>query len=124
MGLVTDTGRFQQENANPESHRVAAALHEAGIDVADLCRKLFATRSQAALKILGRGLGSLRLEADGHLRTCLSRDDTPSLRDMVRQGADDEAIARAIRQMVWGKVAGHEAHLGTAFEGVMTRIGG
>lgn len=67
VGLVTDTGRFQQENANPESHRVAAALHEAGIDVADICRKLFATRSQAALKVLGRGLGSLRLEAEGRV---------------------------------------------------------
>jgi cyclic pyranopterin phosphate synthase len=69
----------------------------------------------------------LRLSADGELRTCLSRDDTPSLRDMLRQGVGDAQLARAIRQMVWGKVAGHEAHLGDAartFEGVMTRIGG
>lgn len=70
----------------------------------------------------------LRLQADGHLRTCLSRDRTPSLRDLLRGGATDEQLDRAIRQMVWGKVAGHEAHLdGTdfrAFEGVMTRVGG
>ncbi|HMV67208.1 MAG TPA: GTP 3',8-cyclase MoaA [Myxococcota bacterium] len=69
----------------------------------------------------------LRLEADGHLRTCLSRDDTPSLRDLLRDGASDLDLARAVRRMVWGKVAGHEAHLADgwrAFEGVMTRIGG
>ncbi len=69
----------------------------------------------------------LRLAADGHLRTCLSRDDTPSLRDLLRSGASDEALARAVRAMVWGKVAGHEAHLEDGFrqfEGVMTRIGG
>lgn len=70
----------------------------------------------------------LRLQADGHLRTCLSRDRTPSLRDLLRGGADDEALEQAIRLMVWGKVAGHEAHLDggdfRAFEGVMTRIGG
>lgn len=70
----------------------------------------------------------LRLMADGHLRTCLSRDDTPSLRDLVREGATDAQVEHAIRAMVWGKVAGHEAHLdGVAFrqfEGVMTRIGG
>lgn len=68
----------------------------------------------------------LRLEADGHLRTCLSRDDTPSLRTLLRDGASDEELAREIRQRVWLKVAGHEAHLdgGQAFEGVMTRIGG
>jgi cyclic pyranopterin phosphate synthase len=65
---------------------------------------------------------------DGHLRTCLSRDDTPSLRDLVRAGADDAAIEAALREMVWAKVAGHEAHLDgdafRAFEGVMTAIGG
>jgi len=69
----------------------------------------------------------LRLMADGHLRTCLSRDKTPSLRDLVRDGIDDEGLENAIRAMVWGKVAGHEAHLVDgfrAFEGVMTRIGG
>lgn len=70
----------------------------------------------------------LRLMCDGHLRTCLSRDDTPSLRDMIRDGVSQATLQRAIRMMVWGKVAGHEAHLGEdgwrAFEGVMTRIGG
>ena len=68
----------------------------------------------------------LRLLADGHLRTCLAHEDTPSLRDLVRAGADDEALADAIRAIVLGKPAGHEAHLpgGRPFEGVMTGIGG
>lgn len=69
----------------------------------------------------------LRLQADGHLRTCLSRDGTPSLRDLLRGGASDAALEDAIRGMVWLKVAGHEAHLEEgfrAFDGVMTQIGG
>jgi len=69
----------------------------------------------------------LRLAADGHLRTCLSRDRTPSLRDLVRDGATDADLALALRRMVWQKVAGHEAHRDAgfrAFEGVMTRVGG
>src|SRR5690606_32480948 len=69
----------------------------------------------------------LRMQADGHLRTCLSRDRSPSLRDLVRAGTDADALAMAIREMVWGKVAGHEAHLDDGFrqfEGVMTSIGG
>lgn len=70
----------------------------------------------------------LRLQADGHLRTCLSRDRTPSLRDLLRSGATDAELEHALRLMVWGKVAGHESHLEgsawRAFEGVMTRIGG
>lgn len=68
----------------------------------------------------------LRLDADGHLRTCLSRDDAPSLRDVLRAGADDVQLGAVVRAMVWGKVAGHEATAdgGRAFEGVMTWIGG
>ncbi|MFK7929316.1 MAG: GTP 3',8-cyclase MoaA [Myxococcota bacterium] len=69
----------------------------------------------------------LRLQADGHLRTCLSREAVPSLRDLIRGGVSDDTLEHAIRCQVWGKVAGHEAHLKdgwSAFEGVMTSIGG
>jgi len=69
----------------------------------------------------------LRLQAEGHQRTCLSREDTPSLKALLRADPSDEDLAEAIREMVWGKVAGHEAHKLTdwrAFEGVMTQIGG
>ncbi|MCB9671388.1 MAG: GTP 3',8-cyclase MoaA [Alphaproteobacteria bacterium] len=69
----------------------------------------------------------LRLQADGSLRTCLSRDRAPNLRDLLRSGVDDTGLEAAIRAQLWGKVAGHEAHLDgdfRAFEGVMTRVGG
>jgi len=68
----------------------------------------------------------LRLMADGHLRTCLSDDETPSLRDFIRGGASDTTIEAAIRGMVMGKREGHGCAVegGAAFEGVMTRIGG
>ena len=68
----------------------------------------------------------LRLLADGHLRTCLAHEDTPSLRDLVRGGATDAALAATIRAIVRGKPAGHEAETdgGRFFEGVMTGIGG
>ena len=69
----------------------------------------------------------LRLMADGHLRTCLSRDPTESLRDLIRKGMDDRELEAELRGRVWGKVAGHEAHLvdeDNHFEGVMTQIGG
>lgn len=69
----------------------------------------------------------LRLMADGHLRTCLSREPRESLRDFLRRGASDDDLEREIRGRLWAKVAGHEAHLDgdfKAFEGVMTRVGG
>jgi cyclic pyranopterin phosphate synthase len=68
----------------------------------------------------------LRLMADGHLRTCLAHDDTPSLLGLVRDGASDAAIEHAIRWMVFGKPEGHfcETDGGEVFGGVMTQVGG
>ena len=69
----------------------------------------------------------LRLQADGSLRTCLSRDNAPSLRDLLRNGATDADLEEAIRTQVFLKVAGHEADKDgdfRAFEGVMTQVGG
>ena len=68
----------------------------------------------------------LRLMANGHLRTCLAHEDTPSLRDLIRSGASDQHLSNQIRAMVMGKPAGHDCQVdgGTLFEGVMTAIGG
>lgn len=68
----------------------------------------------------------LRLLSDGHLRTCLAHEDTPSLRDLVRAGASDAQLAAVILEILRGKPAGHLAEIdgGRPFEGVMTRIGG
>lgn len=72
------------------------------------------------------GCNRLRLMANGHLRTCLAHEDTPSLRDLLRQGASDAQLDRAIRAMVMGKPWGHDCQAdgGTLFEGVMTGVGG
>jgi phosphoesterase RecJ-like protein len=64
VGLITDTGRFQQENANSDSHLVAAELLKTGISVADLSRRVYDTRTESSLKLLGRALSSLRLVLD------------------------------------------------------------
>ena len=49
----------------------------------------------------------IRLTAEGGLRTCLfSLHETP-LRDLMRQGASDDAVARVIERAVWLKEEGH-----------------
>jgi len=64
--------------------------------------------------------------ADGHLRTCLAHEDTPSLLQLIREGASDRVLQRAIRLMVLGKPEGHFCEMdgGEVFEGVMTSVGG
>ncbi|AZA13436.1 GTP 3',8-cyclase MoaA [Corynebacterium choanae] len=48
-----------------------------------------------------------RLTTDGAIRNCLFSHEETSLRDLLRQGADDTAIATAWAQAMWGKLPGH-----------------
>ena len=41
VGLITDTGKFMYENTNARTHRVAAELIDAGVDVDDTYRRLY-----------------------------------------------------------------------------------
>lgn len=49
----------------------------------------------------------VRLTADGRLKLCLNHTAGPDLRDMLRQGADDDAIADAIRRAIADKPGRH-----------------
>jgi len=52
----------------------------------------------------------IRLTADGHLRTCLFSLNETDLRGPLRDGADDDELARIIRDAVWLKELKH--HVG------------
>ncbi len=67
----------------------------------------------------------IRLTADGKLRLCLIRPDEVDFRDMMRQGASDEAILTKIRAGIWRKPWGHRVHEGerNTIRG-MSQIGG
>jgi len=68
----------------------------------------------------------IRLTAEGRLRTCLFALEETDLRGLLRSGAGDEALARAIRVAVWHKELKH--HIGdTRFRRTarsMSMIGG
>jgi len=49
----------------------------------------------------------LRLTADGSIRNCLFSDDEHTVRDVLRSGGTDEAIATILRRAVWAKFPGH-----------------
>jgi GTP 3',8-cyclase len=50
----------------------------------------------------------LRLTSDGKMRYCLFAIEETDVKDLLRSGAPDEAIAAAIRQNVSEKWIGHE----------------
>ncbi len=68
----------------------------------------------------------LRLTADGKLRNCLFALEETDLRALVRGGADDAAIARALRESIAAKWEGHEINTARFIkpERLMHSIGG
>ncbi|MBX5475788.1 MAG: GTP 3',8-cyclase MoaA [Clostridia bacterium] len=49
----------------------------------------------------------IRLTQDGKIRNCLFAVEETDLRELLRGGADDDAVERRIREAVWSKWAGH-----------------
>lgn len=67
----------------------------------------------------------LRLSSQGQLQLCLSQPGGLDLAALLRQGAEREALAEAVRQAVWAKPAGHDFSAGpAAAPRPMSAIGG
>ena len=107
VGLITDTGMFMYENTDARTHRVAAELIEAGVDVNGIFRRLYERVPEAKLKLIARALGRIDRRLDGALSTTyLSADDyaatgadetlTEGIIDFVR-GIEGTSVAAVIR---------------------------
>jgi bifunctional oligoribonuclease and PAP phosphatase NrnA len=67
VGLITDTGKFMYENTNAHTHRVAADLIEAGVDVDDTYRRLYEHVPLEKLRLVSRALDGISSHCDGRL---------------------------------------------------------
>lgn len=65
--LATDTGSFRYANTSAHTLALAARLRAAGADTALIGREVWESRSLAALRLLGRALGHLGVDAGGEL---------------------------------------------------------
>ena len=65
VGIVTDTGRFMYENTDARTHRVTAALIDAGVDVDDIYRRLYEHVPLEKIKLVSRALGQIDRHCDG-----------------------------------------------------------
>jgi phosphoesterase RecJ-like protein len=76
IGLITDTGRFMYENTGPRAHEMAAELIEAGVDVADVYRRLYEGIPVEKLALMALALGQIRRFDSGELTlAALSAED-------------------------------------------------
>lgn len=65
MAISADTGGFRYSNTTAETHRIAAALLDAGADGADVNEALFETKSHRDIAALQLGLSKMRYLCDG-----------------------------------------------------------
>ncbi len=66
----------------------------------------------------------VRVAADGSLRACLGGRERAPLLDLMRGGADDGALAQAVRQALLAKGERHAMAPGAPAPGTMVGIGG
>ncbi len=73
---MTDTGRFSYENTAAATHRTAAELIEAGVDVGDTYRRLYERIPIEKLRLVARALEKIqRLDDCGLAVTYVSGPD-------------------------------------------------
>jgi bifunctional oligoribonuclease and PAP phosphatase NrnA len=103
IGLITDTGRFMYENTGPRAHLMAAELIEAGVDVAEIYRRLYEELPIEKLELMALALGQIQRFDGGQMTlAALSADD------FARTGAAEhysEGIVDQLRAVRGTKVA-------------------
>jgi phosphoesterase RecJ-like protein len=67
VGLVTDTGKFMYENTDAGTHRIAADLIEAGVEVDDTYRRLYEHVPLEKLRLVARALEGIERHCDDRL---------------------------------------------------------
>lgn len=134
-GMVTDTGRFQFENASPDVLRIAARLREEAFDHARLAQALYADGSVPYLHLLGRLLDRVRLDPKANLVwTYLLQADleaggvpineTDDLIDLVRTAREADVAAVFKEQVAGGFKVSLRSRGDTDVSAVAGRLGG
>ena len=105
LALSTDTGCFLFANTTPDTHRVAAALLDTGIDVVPVNREMFETKSRRRFQVEALMIESMEFYCDGAVAVCFL---TMDMRERTGAGEDDidniAALPRKIQDVEVGVV--------------------
>lgn len=89
--ISSDTGGFRYSNVTHETHLRAAVLVQCGIDIAEISRLLFETKSMDVLRAERVGLENLRLYDGGRIAMI-----TMSHREMTEEGLSSEHLSTLV----------------------------
>lgn len=102
-GLMTDTGRFQYQNADARAFRSAAEMVACGIDVSHISQEFFQNKTVAALRI--EALTVERMEFLDGGRAVLSWISKDDLQRLEARRDDCEGAINALRSIGQVQVA-------------------
>lgn len=85
VAISTDTGSFKYGNTTIQSHRIAAELIDAGIDVEKINDELYSTYSLNKINLYSRLLGRVLTDAEGRIAWVSMKRH-----DLEHSGATDE----------------------------------
>jgi phosphoesterase RecJ-like protein len=103
VAIVTDTGSFRFSNTSPRAHAIAAHLIAAGVDPADLYRRLYAQQTPARLKLTRSALDSLVIDDEHHIAWVTVTN--AALRDAGARSDDTEGLVEYPRRIRGVEVA-------------------
>ncbi|NIO18906.1 bifunctional oligoribonuclease/PAP phosphatase NrnA [bacterium] len=75
VGILTDTGRFQEANTTPRCHEIVAELIKKGISPQVVSQKVYESRTGPALRLLSLTLRTLEVTAGGKIAHLLITQD-------------------------------------------------
>ena len=96
VGLITDTGKFMYENTDPDSHRMAAELIEAGVNVDEIYRRLYERVPIEKARLVARAISKIeRFDGNRLALTYISREDytATGASDLLTEGIIDHVRA-------------------------------
>ena len=113
VAVSTDCGCFAYGNTTANTHRVAAALTVAGIDLAGLNKRHFRTKSFRRMKLESASLGGMELHDDGDIAIASISLEMMNAVGATREDIEDIAalvgmlegvkVSATLREMEQGK---------------------
>ena len=128
MALVTDTGRFMYENTGAATHRMAAELIEAGVDVHDTYRRLYERVPIEKLRLVARAIERIERFPDCKLAvTYISAEDyaDTGASEVLTEGIIDHVRALEgieVAAMIRDKTDGGRAARKVSLRSTMGRV--
>lgn len=106
--LITDTGRFQYQNADARAFKAAAQMADAGAQASDIALQIYQRKTRAALELEALAVQRAQVICNGKVvvswvtqndfkRLAAQKKDAESLIDVIRQ-LDEVEIALMLRE--------------------------